>query len=171
MVIRCWRQTAPACAWRLKTGIPTADNHRDPAISAFRRKRADKGAPKAFLDQAKSARHIFPVKENIGVFFGILLWGTFLYRMITRISYVVDERYLRVVIGKFTLRKIAIADIAFVDTSAPFWNEHWCNTAFALKRVLRVRRKSGWIKNFIITPANRDEMLRALEPRVRPETT
>ena len=106
------------------------------------------------------------MKENIGVFVGILVWGTFLYWMITRISYVVDDQHLRVVIGGFTLRKIALSDIAFVDTSAPFWNEHWCNTAFAMKRVVRIRRKSGWIKNFIITPANRDDVLRQLQSQL-----
>jgi hypothetical protein len=106
------------------------------------------------------------MRENLGVFFGIVAWGTLLYWMITRIFYVVDDQYLRVRLGGFTLRKIAIADMAFVDTAAPFWNEHWCNTAFTRKRVLRVRRKSGWIKNFIITPANRDEILRQLQPRL-----
>jgi len=105
------------------------------------------------------------MKENIGVFVGILVCGTSLYWMITLIAYVVDDQYLRMLIGRFTLRKIALSDIAFVDTLAPFWNEHWCNT-FAMKRVVRIRRKSGWIKTHLITPANRDEVLRHLQSKL-----
>ena len=96
----------------------------------------------------------------------ILLWGGFLYWVITRIAYVVDDRYLRVVLGRVTLRKIALSDIAFVDTATPFWNEHWCNTFFVGKRVVRIRRRSGWIKNFIITPANRHDLLRQIRSRL-----
>jgi len=106
------------------------------------------------------------MKENIGVFVGILVWGTFLYWLVTRIAYVVDDQYLRVMLWRLTLRKVSISDIAFADTATPFWNEHWCNTAFVMKRIVRIRRKTGWIKNFIITPANREEFLRCLQSRL-----
>ena len=82
--------------------------------------------------------------------------------MICHIRYVIDVACVRVVLGRFTLRKIAITDIAYVDTKGPFWNEHWCNTMWPRGRVVRIRRKTGWIRNFIITPANRDDFLRQL---------
>jgi hypothetical protein len=71
----------------------------------------------------------------------------------------VDEKHVRVKLFGATLRKIALSDIEFADTAAPFWNEHWCNTLCACSRVVRLRRKSGLIRNFIITPANRDAFL------------
>ncbi len=106
------------------------------------------------------------MRAGVIVALEILLWGALIYWAITRITYVVDDRFLRVVLGKFTLRKIALADIAFVDTAAPLWNEHWCNTFFPRKRVVRIRRRSGLIKNFIITPANRDELLHQIQSRL-----
>ncbi len=109
------------------------------------------------------------MRAGVIVALEILVWGALLYWAITRISYVVDDRHLRVILGKFTLRKIALSDIAFVDTAAPLWNEHWCNTVFPGKRVVRIRRRSGWIKNFIITPANRDELIRQIQLRLDTE--
>ena len=104
--------------------------------------------------------------SDIVVLANILALCGILYFAITRIAYVVDERYLRVVLGKVTLRKIALSDIAFVDTAAPFWNEHWCNTVFTGKRVVRIRRRTGLIRNFIITPVNRHDLLRQIQSRL-----
>ena len=59
---------------------------------------------------------------------------------------------------RLTLRKIALSDIESVDTKTPLWNEHWCTT-LSLKRVVRIRRKSGWFRNFIITPPDRDAFI------------
>lgn len=88
----------------------------------------------------------------------LLLW------MITYIDYRIDPRHVRVILGPVTLRKIALSDILFADTSAPFWNEHWCSTLFPKKRVVRLRRKTGLVRNFIITPADRDRFLATLRP-------
>ena len=94
----------------------------------------------------------------------------FVLWLVTRIRYTIDERHVRVMGGRVTLRKIALADIEFVDTKAPFWNEHWCNCFLGcLGRVVRIRRKSGLIRNFIITPADRDAFIRELRERLRGE--
>ncbi len=90
----------------------------------------------------------------VGILFPIgAIW------MVHRIRYSIDDDAVRVRLGKVTLRKIAIADIEFADTAAPCWNEHWCNTFFAKGRVVRLRRKTGWFRNFIVTPADRERFL------------
>lgn len=86
--------------------------------------------------------------------------------LVFRIRYTVDDAYVRVKLFGVTLRKIALRDIEFADTAAPFWNEHWCNTLWACGRVVRLRRKSGLVRNFIITPANRDEFLAQLRSKL-----
>jgi hypothetical protein len=85
---------------------------------------------------------------------------------ITRIRYVVDDRYLRVIWFGVTFRKIALADIAAVSTNAPLWNEHWCNTLWARGRIVCLRRRTGVFRNFIITPINRDEFVRDLRQKL-----
>ncbi|MCX7886020.1 MAG: hypothetical protein N3B01_02020 [Verrucomicrobiae bacterium] len=87
--------------------------------------------------------------------------------LVSRIRYSVDQAFVRVKLFGFTLRKIALADIEFADTAVPFWNEHWCNTFFPRGRVVRIRRKSGLVRNFIITPSNRDEFLALLRSKLR----
>jgi hypothetical protein len=94
------------------------------------------------------------------------LWIVLLLWLITRIRYAIDEKFVRVMLGRFTLRKIALADIEFADTTAPLWNEHWCNTLWACGRIVRLRRKTGWVRNFIITPADRDAFLGQLRARL-----
>ena len=97
-----------------------------------------------------------------------LLWIVLLLWLITRIRYTLDEQFVRVRLGYWTLRKIALADIEFADTTAPLWNEHWCNTLWACGRVVRLRRKTGLVRNFIITPADRDAFLDQLRTRLAP---
>ena len=93
----------------------------------------------------------------------LVLW---LLWLVTRIRYVIDDQFVRVRLWRWTLRKIALADIMTVDTKMPFWNEHWCNTYWMFGRVVRIRRKTGWIRNFIITPDNRDEFIHQLQARL-----
>jgi len=90
----------------------------------------------------------------------LVLW------LITRIRYTIDDRYVRVVLLGITLRRIALADIESVDTAIPLWNEHWCNTLWPWGRVVCIRRKTGLIRNFIISPANRDAFLQELKSKL-----
>ena len=98
---------------------------------------------------------LFPIAIVLAV-----LW------VVTRIRYTIDDRYVRVALGRITLRKIALADIESVETQYPLWNEHWCNTVWAFGRIVRLRRRSGCVRNFIITPVNRDEFIRQLNERL-----
>jgi hypothetical protein len=86
--------------------------------------------------------------------------------LITRISYTISDKHVRVVLLGLTLRKIVLSDIESVDTRSPFWNEHWCNTLWACGRVVRIRRRSGIMRNFIITPVNCDEFIFELRGRL-----
>jgi hypothetical protein len=92
-------------------------------------------------------------------------WLVVLLGVITQLRFVIDEHYVRVKLLGLTLRKIALSDIESVDTKAPLWNEHWC-TSLSLKRVVRIRRKSGWFRNFIITPPDRDAFIAELRGRL-----
>ena len=90
----------------------------------------------------------------------LLLW------LVTRIRYTIDDRYVRVILLGFTLRKIALSDIEFADTSLTMWNEHWCNTLLPWRRTVRIRRKSGLVRNFVITPADREAFIKELRGRI-----
>jgi len=92
-----------------------------------------------------------------------ILGGVF--TLVPRLRYVVDQDYLRVVLGGVTLRKIALADIEFIDTQAPIWNEHWCNCFVPKGRIVRIRRKTGLVRNFIITPKDRELFMKELKQR------
>ena len=92
-------------------------------------------------------------------------WLVVLIWLITRIRFVIDAQHVRVVVLGLTIRKIALSDIEFVDTKAPLWNEHWCNT-LSVKRIVRIRRRSGWFRNFIITPPDRDAFIVELRGRL-----
>jgi len=99
-------------------------------------------------------------------FLGCVALTALMFWLVTRIRYVTDDRYVRVVLLGVTLRRIALSNIESVDTAAPFWNEHWCNTLIARHRVVCLHRKRGWIRAFIITPVNRDEFIADLRARV-----
>ncbi|HXX38439.1 MAG TPA: hypothetical protein VEP50_09885 [bacterium] len=71
---------------------------------------------------------------------------------------------IQVRIGPWVVRRVALADIARVDVAGyrqvPIWNEHWCN--FTPARFVVLRRKSGWVRNFVINPKDTTEFLSAL---------
>ena len=95
-----------------------------------------------------------------------LAWIGFVLWAVTRIDYRIDDRYVRVTWFGLTTRRIALSDIEKVDTSMPLWNEHWCNTFWPVGRIVRIRRKTGIFRNFIITPKDRDAFIRDLKARV-----
>jgi hypothetical protein len=105
-------------------------------------------------------------KDHLGVAVLLAAWVALLLWSVTRIRYTVDGRHLRVRLGRLTLRKIALSDIESVDTRWCFWNEHWCNTFWPRGRIVRIRRRSGLFRNFVITPADRDKVLHKLQERL-----
>ena len=85
----------------------------------------------------------------------------------SRLRYALTERHLKVTLFGLCLRRIRLADIDGVSKRRAHWAERWHNTLKPSHRVLVVRRKRGWLKDFIITPRNRyvfkAELERALE--------
>ena len=106
------------------------------------------------------------LEEQGGAAFLIVAWVAPLLWVVTRIRYRITDRHVRVRLGTVTLRKIALSDIASVDTRLIFWNEHWCNTLWPWGRIVRIKRKSGFIRNFVVTPDNRDEFITQLRERL-----
>ena len=99
--------------------------------------------------------HLLPLVGSF-VFAGLLLhaifWG---------MTFTVDEAYTRVRVYGWTVRKIAHSDVEWAAHDWVFWNEHWTNTANP-KRMVLLRRRTGWFKNFVISPPVPQEFLKEL---------
>jgi hypothetical protein len=76
---------------------------------------------------------------------------------VSRINYIIDDRYVRIRIGTFSLRKYAISDIRDARAKYSLWSESWANVLYPTtisKRAVTIYRKSGWFKKVLITPDN-----------------
>jgi len=93
---------------------------------------------------------VFPV-----VLIHAIFWG---------MTFTVDEVFVRVRIYGFTVRKVALADIEWAAHDWVFWNEHWTNTVDPKKMVL-LRRRTGWFRNFLVSPPTPPDFLRELAAR------
>ena len=93
---------------------------------------------------------VFPVLLIHAIFWGM--------------TFTVDEAYLRVRMYGLTVRKVALNDIEWAAQDWVFWNEHWTNTVNPRRMVL-LRRRSGWFKNFLISPPSPPELLQELADR------
>lgn len=76
----------------------------------------------------------------------------------------VDDAFVRVVVYGFSVRKVALPDIEWADRRCPFWNEHY-TSSLNPKKLVRLRRRTGWIKNFIITPPDPETFFAELRSR------
>lgn len=81
-----------------------------------------------------------------------------------RMTFTVDEAYMRVRFYGYTTRKVALSDIEFAANDWVFWNEHWTNTVNP-KRMVLLRRRTGLFKNFLISPPSPQDFLRELAAR------
>jgi hypothetical protein len=99
---------------------------------------------------------------SLAPFAPLLLALTFcaslVWALCANITYSIDTTHVRVLFFGCTLRKIALNDIEFADKSWKWWNEHY-NNSLIPSRIIRIRRRSGWIRNFIITPHAPDVFL------------
>ena len=90
------------------------------------------------------------------VFAGLLIhaifWG---------MTYTVDDAYLRVRFYGYSARKVALNDIEWAAQDWVFWNKHWTNTMNP-ERLILLRRRTGWFKNFLISPPYPSEFLKEL---------
>lgn len=79
-------------------------------------------------------------------------------------DYKLAETGLEVKFGALTVRKIGYSDMESVEPGFTFWNEHWTN--FRPCQCLTIRRRSGWIRNFVINPPDRDGFIRELRLKI-----
>lgn len=79
-------------------------------------------------------------------------------------TFTVDEAYVRVRFYGVSARKVAVADIEWAAQDWVFWNEHWTNTMNP-KRMVLLRRRTGWFKNFLISPPSPQDFLKELSAR------
>lgn len=79
-------------------------------------------------------------------------------------SFAVDGAHVRVLMFGRTIRKVALADVEWADRRWDFWNEHY---AISLRpsRAVRLRRRSGVFRSFIITPPDADAFIGRLRER------
>ena len=77
---------------------------------------------------------------------------------------------VQVRLGGWVVRRVRLDDIEAVSTaSGPTalltwgFNEHWCN--FWPARYLILRRKSGWVRSFVINPPDTDPFVAELQRR------
>lgn len=94
-------------------------------------------------------------------------WFGFLMFAISRIRYAVDDKFVRVVLFGITVRKVALSDIEDVFAGRPWWHEHWDNTIWVFSRSITIRRKSGLIRNFCITPTNPEEFIATVKKKLQ----
>jgi hypothetical protein len=79
--------------------------------------------------------------------------------------YYLGDSALEVKLGATTVRRIAYSDIEGAKAGCALWNEHWTN--FVPLRFITLKRRSGWIRNFVINPPDREVFLRELEARLQ----
>ena len=73
----------------------------------------------------------------------------------SQLRYVLTERHLKVTLFGLCLRRIRLRDIDSVSKRQAHWAEKWYSTLKPSHRMLVIRRRRGWFKDFIITPKNR----------------
>ncbi len=76
---------------------------------------------------------------------------------------------LQVRFGNWVVRRIRFDDIEVAGVTPGSklwftWNEHWCN--FWPLRFVVLRRKSGWVRTFIINPPDPERFLEDLKRKV-----
>ena len=95
------------------------------------------------------------MKLVVFVLLGAVVTAGLLGALASRLRYVLTARHLKVTLFGLCLRRIRLADIDCVSKRQAHWAEKWYNTLKPSHRMLVVRRRRGWFKDFIITPRNR----------------
>lgn len=111
----------------------------------------------------------------------VLLWDTaavvaVIYAstfFISRINYQIDDRYVRMRVGRLRIRKIPIDDISDVTVGYRHWVESWTKTInpwTIAKKAVTIYRKTGVFKRVVITPDDPPGFVRKIKdnPRYNP---
>ena len=95
------------------------------------------------------------MKLVVFVLLGAVASAGMLGALASRLRYVLTGRHLKVTLFGLCLRRIRLADIDSVSKRQARRAEKWYNTLKPSHRMLVIRRRRGWFKDFIITPKNR----------------
>jgi len=95
------------------------------------------------------------MKLVVFVLLGAFASAGLLGALASRLRYVLTGRHLKVTLFGLCVRRIRLADIDSVSKRQSYWAEKWFNTLKPAHRMLVIRRRRGWLKDFIITPKNR----------------
>ena len=95
------------------------------------------------------------MKLVVFVLLGAVASAGLLGILASRLRYVLTERHLKVTLFGLRVRRIRLTDIDSVSKRQTRWAEKWFNTLKPAHRMLVIRRRRGWLKEFIITPKNR----------------
>jgi len=95
------------------------------------------------------------MKLAVFVLLGAVASAGLLGALALQLRYVLTGRHLKVTLFGLCLRRIRLADIESVSKRQSHWAEKWVNTLKPAHRMLVIRRRRGWLKEFIITPKNR----------------
>ncbi len=90
---------------------------------------------------------------------GLLVWA-----IMAGMSYAVDDTHVRVLMFGRTVRRVALSDVEWADRRWDFWNEHY-TTSLRPSRVVRLRRRTGVFRSFIITPPDAESFIGRLRDR------
>ncbi len=99
--------------------------------------------------------HLLPLLGSFvvtGFLIHAIFWG---------MTFTIDEAHVRVRFYGCTARKVALGDIEWAAHDWVCWNEHWTNTVNS-KRMVLLRRRTGWFKSFLISPPSPQEFLKEL---------
>src|SRR2546425_10771718 len=95
------------------------------------------------------------MKLVVFVLLGAVASAGMLGALASRLRFVLTGRHLKVTLFGLCLRRIRLADIDSVSKRQARRAEKWYNTLKPSHRMLVIRRRRGWFKDFIITPKNR----------------
>ena len=84
-------------------------------------------------------------------------------------NYRLTETEVQVRIGSWVVRCVRLADIEAADVrpwaqAVWTWNEHWSN--LSPSRFVVLRRRSGWVRTFIVNPPDPEGFLADLRRRL-----
>ena len=95
----------------------------------------------------------------------VALAGLFLLSALS-IRYHLTDTHLKVTWLGLPVRRLRLEDIKRVGARPVLWAERWPNS-WDRGRLLVVRRRTGWVRNFVITPEHPFEFRRRLEQACR----
>lgn len=101
---------------------------------------------------------LLPTIIGIGILLFLshaILWG---------MTFTIDDLHVRVRVYGRTVRKVALSDIEWAAADWTLVNEHWTNTINP-KRIVLLRRRTGFMKNFLVSPPSRADFLNNLAAR------